>query len=318
MSPIRFTALAALSFAFCMSSAFAGPGHRLITQGNGKLVIVDAAGKTEWEMNWEPIHDIHVTKNGHIFVQDGRAKVAEIDPASKQVVWSYDSATQNGNAGKKVEVHAFQPLDNGHLMIAESGIGRIIEVDRDGKIQKEIKLKINRPHAHTDTRLARKLSSGNYLVCHEGDGCVREYDGKSGTVVWEYDVPLFNKQPRKGHGPEAFGNQCFAALRLANGHTLITTGNGHRVLEVTPAKEIVWKIDQTELPGITLAWVTTLEVLPNGHYVIGNCHAGEGQPLLVEVEPKSKKVLWRFDQYSRFGNNVSNSQILDANVTTER
>jgi hypothetical protein len=83
------------------------------------------------------------------------------------------------------------------------------------------------------------------------------------------------------------------------------------VLEVTPAKEIVWKIEQNDLPGITLAWVTTLEVLPNGNYMIGNCHAGAGQPLLVELDPQTKKVVWQFDQYSKFGNSVSNSQILD-------
>jgi hypothetical protein len=285
-------------------------GHRVVTQGNGKLAIVDADGKTEWEMNWGGIHDIHVLKNGHILVQQGAAKVVEIDPQMKQVVWSYDSAKQNGNEGKAIEVHAFQPLENGHLMIAESGVGRIIEVNRDGKIQKQIKLKVNHPHPHTDTRLARKLSNGHYLVCHEGDGFVREYD-EAGQVVWEFEVPLFGKQPKGGHGPEAFGNKCFAALRLANGNTLIATGNGHSVIEVTPANEVVWKIEQKELPGITFAWVTTLEVLPNGNYVIGNCHAGEGQPLLIELEPKTKKVVWQFDQYPKFGNSVPNSAILD-------
>jgi hypothetical protein len=46
--------------------------------------------------------------------------------------------------------------------------------------------------------------------------------------------------------------------------------------------------------------------------MIGNCHAGEGQPLLVELDPKTKTVVWKFDQFSKLGNNVSNSQILDA------
>ena len=65
-------------------------------------------------------------------------------------------------------------------------------------------------------------------------------------------------------------------------------------------------------PNIRLAWVTTLEVLPNGHYMIGNCHAGPGQPLLIELDPTTKKVIWTFDQFDRFGNSVPNSQILDA------
>ena len=98
---------------------------------------------------------------------------------------------------------------------------------------------------------------------------------------------------------------------MDNGNTLIATGNGHSVLEVTPAKVIVWQIHQDDLPGIRFAWVTTLEVLPNGNYVIGNCHAGPGNPLLVEVDPKTKKVVWTFDQFERFGNSVPNSQLLD-------
>jgi hypothetical protein len=68
-------------------------------------------------------------------------------------------------------------------------------------------------------------------------------------VVWEYEVPLFGKELQGGHGPEAFGNSVFSAIRLANGNTLIGTGNGHSVLEVTPKKEIVWKVAQREAPG---------------------------------------------------------------------
>ncbi len=284
--------------------------HRLITQGNSKLAIVDRSGEIEWEMKWGGIHDIHVLDSGNILTRQDRDKVVEIDRETKKIVWTYDSSTRNGNNGKQVEVHAFQPLSDGNVMIAESGVGRIIEVDRNGKLLKEIRLKVNNPHPHTDTRLARKLSNGNYLVCHEGDGALREYDGV-GEIIWEYDVPMFGNEAKDGHGPEAFGNKLFGAVRLANGNTLIATGNGHSVIEVTPAKEIVWQLKQDELPNITFAWVTTLEVLPNGNYVIGNCHAGPGQPLLVEIEPKTKKVVWQFNEFDQFGNSVSNSQLLD-------
>lgn len=284
--------------------------HRLITQGNQKLAILNTKGEIEWEMKWGGIHDIHVLKNGNIMVQQGAATIAEIDSKTKKVIWSYDSAKENGNQGKRVEVHAFQPLDDGKVMIAESGPARIIEIDRDGKIHKTIQLKVTNRNPHTDTRLARKLENGNYLVCHEADGHLREYDG-SGKVVWDFEVPMFGKKPKGGHGPNAFGNKLFGAVRLKNGNTLIATGNGHSVIEVTPEKKIIWKITQNELPNITLAWVTTLEVLPNGNYVIGNCHAGPGNPLLIELEPKTKKVVWTLDQFDRFGNSVSNSMILD-------
>lgn len=189
-------------------------------------------------------------------------------------------------------MHAFQPLENDKVMIAEPGSVRIIEVNRAGQIQKEINLKVLKPHPHTDTRLARKLADGNYLVCHEGDGTVREYREADGEVIWEYEVPMFGREAKRGHGLNAYGNRCFATVRLKNGNMLIATGNGHSVLEVTPDKAIVWQIHQDDLPGIRLDWVTTLEVLLHGHYVIGNCHAGPGSPLLVELDPKTKKVVW--------------------------
>lgn len=284
--------------------------HRLITQGNGKLAVVEKDGTISWEMKWGGIHDLHVLPMGNIMVQRNMREVVEIDVKTKRVVWSYDSTKRNGNQGKRVEVHAFQPLENGHVMIVESGPARIIEIDRSGKLHKEIRLKVDRPNAHTDSRLARKLKTGNYLVCHEGDGKIREYHS-TGKVVWEYEVPMFGRKPKPGHGPDAFGNKAFAAVRLKNGNTLIATGNGHSVIEVTPEKKIVWKIQQNDLPNITLAWVTTIEVIPNGHYVIGNCHAGPDNPLLIEIDPKTKQVVWTFDQYKVFGNSVPNSQLLD-------
>jgi hypothetical protein len=130
-------------------------------------------------------------------------------------------------------------------------------------------------------------------------------------------VPLFGKQPQGGHGVEAFGNQCFAALRFKNGNTLISTGNGHSVLEVTPQKEIVWKLTQDELPGIQLAWVTTLQVLPSGNIVLGNCHAGPKNPQVIELN-RDKKVIWSFQDFERFGDATTNSQILAVDGKTVR
>jgi hypothetical protein len=146
-------------------------------------------------------------------------------------------------------------------------------------------------------------------VAHENDAAVREYDPE-GKVVWEYAVPLFGKERKDGHGPEAFGNQVFSALRLPGGNTLIATGNGHSILEVTPGKEIVWSVHQNDLPGITLAWVTTLQALPNGNLIFGNCHAGPGNPQIIEIT-RDKKVVWSFKDFQNFGDALSNSRVLD-------
>jgi outer membrane protein assembly factor BamB len=274
----------------------------------GRIAIIDASGKTAWEYKIGPLHDLQMLPNGNVLFQTNWTRLVEIDPQTNKVVWEYDCAKNNGNAGKPLEVHAFQRLENGFTMIAESGVSRIIEVDSAGKLQQEIKLSVKKSHPHTDTRLVRKTKAGTYLVCHEGEGLVREYNAK-GETVWEYPVPLFDKKPQGGHGPEGFGNKCFSAVRLENGNTLIGTGNGHSVIEVTPQKEIVWSLHQNDLRGIQLAWVTTLQVLPSGNIVIGNCHAGDKNPQVIEVN-REKQVVWKFHDFSRFGNAFTNTQIL--------
>ncbi len=54
-----------------------------------------------------------------------------------------------------------------------------------------------------------------------------------------------------------------------------------------------------------------IHVLPNGNLVFGNCHAGPGQPLLIEIDRETKKVLWTFDHFDTLGNSVTNSVLMD-------
>ncbi|MBI1841604.1 MAG: PQQ-binding-like beta-propeller repeat protein [Verrucomicrobia bacterium] len=300
---------AALASCLSLSAAQTGSPRRILGADDSthRLAILSADGKVEWELPVGAIHDAHVLPNGNILTQQGWQRVVEVD-RDKKVVWEYDAGKRNGNEGKRVEVHAFQRVANDLTMIVESGPSRIIEVDRKGGIHREIPLKVNHPSAHSDTRLARKLPNGHYLVAHESDGAVREYD-RRGRVVWEYEVPLFGKERKPGHGPEAFGNSVFSAARLPNGNTLIGGGNGHCVLEVNRGKEIVWKIEQNDLPGITLAWVTRVERLPNGNTLIGNCHAGPENPQFIEVT-REKKVVWTFKDFERFGNSMPVQQAL--------
>ncbi|MCA9082701.1 MAG: PQQ-binding-like beta-propeller repeat protein [Planctomycetaceae bacterium] len=273
-----------------------------------RVAIIDESGNIAWEHKIGPLHDLHVLSNGNVLCQLNWTTVAEINPKNDQIVWQYDAAAVPENKGYRIEIHAFQRLDNGNTMVVESGRSRILELDADNNVVTSIPLKVEHPSAHRDTRLVRKLDTGNYLVCHEADGAVREYS-PAGRVVWEYKVPLFGREPVQGHGVEAFGNQCFSAVRLKNGNTLIGTGNGHAVIEVTPAGQDVWSIHQNDLPGVQLAWVTSLQVLPSGNILINNCHAGPGNPQLIEVD-RQRNVVWTYRDFDRFGDSLTNSQML--------
>ncbi|VTT99842.1 Uncharacterized protein OS=Pirellula staleyi (strain ATCC 27377 / DSM 6068 / ICPB 4128) GN=Psta_3857 PE=4 SV=1: PQQ_2 [Gemmataceae bacterium] len=301
--------LSAVALAFSLAAAAQdAPKYRVLAQDRGRVAIVGADGKVEWEVECKyNAHDLHLLPNGNVLINSGPATVTEVNP-KKEVVWKYEAKPTAGNKGR-VEVHACQRLQDGHTMVVETGNKRIVEVDKDGKVVKEVPLTVNKPDPHRDTRNARKLDTGNYLVAHEGDGCVREYDG-SGKVVWEYRLDLNNRPRSAGHGPEGHGTEVYSAVRLKNGNTLIGGGNNNRVIEVDKDGKIVWSVDQKELPGITLAWVTTVQALPNGNVIIGNCHAGPDQPQLIEVT-RDKKVVWTFKDHKTFGNSTATAQVLD-------
>ena len=225
------------------------------------------------------IHDAQLLPNGNWLLQTTFTEVVEVDSKGKEV-WRYKPASENG----KVEIHAFRRLDNGLTMVAESGTTRIVEVNKEGAIVHSTPLKVSTPNAHRDTRLVRITSGGTYVVAHEGEKCIREYD-RAGLIVWEFDV----------------GSQLYSAVRLNNGNTLVGTGDGHRVIEVTKDKKIVWELKENELDGVKLAWITMVDRLPNGNTWIVNCHAGPNYPQILEVTP-DKKVVWSFKDFERFGN----------------
>ena len=132
-------------------------------------------------------------------------------------------------------------------------------------------------------------------ACAENPGVVTEYD-KDGKVVWEYPT----------------NTRVYGAIRLKNGNTLIATGSGNSVIEVSPEKKVVWDMTK-KVPGteIDLKWTTCLQELDNGNLIIGNCHAGDTNPQIFEIT-KDKKVVWEFDEWGLVGNGLACWLVLDA------
>ena len=261
--------------------------------GKNVLAICETDGTVIWEYKTggperghTGHHDLQLLPDGNILFHDSWSVTSEISP-DKKIVWKHDS--------KGANVHAFQRLANGHTMIAESGLGRIVHLDKKGKVQKEIPLPKNGRH---QTRMVEILPNGHYLSCAENPGVVTEYDA-TGKIVWEYPT----------------NTRVFGAIRLKNGNTLIATGSGNSILEVTPDKKVVWEIAK-KFPGteIKIGWTTDLQELPNGNIVIGNCHAGEGNPQIVELD-KDHKIVWQFDEWELVGNGLACWEILDAKQT---
>jgi outer membrane protein assembly factor BamB len=272
-----------------------GKGHRFFAADYDKKVmgIVAADGSIEWSKPMDGgTHDAWMMPDGKILWTPSNDKVYETDPKTNEQVLVYD-ARKNGNDKAHVQLHGIQPNADGSLVIFESGPKRVIEVDRSGKLLKEVKLPIDKGDPHHHMRNARKLENGNYLLTLSADSKVVEVD-PTGKVVWEV----------------ATKGEAYSAIRLKNGNTLIGNGYAHRVFEVDKDGKEVWSIGESELPGIKLGYVAQLQRLPNGNTVITNCHAGPANPQLIEVD-QDKKVVWSFRDHEHFGNALPVSIILD-------
>ncbi len=196
--------------------------------------------------------------------------------------------------GTQSEVNTVQPLADGKILLTEAGLKpRLLEVDRSGKIVVEVPLQAQTKDLHLQTRMARKLANGNYLVPQLIDRVVREYT-PAGKVVWEVKTP---------HMP-------FTAIRLDNGHTLVGCTLGNLVVEFDEAGKEVWRVSNDDLPGKPINDACGVQRLPNGNTVITSHHAGAKQIRLTEVTP-AKAIVWTYtdDRPS----SIHHFQILDTN-----
>ncbi len=267
-----------------------GQEHRFAAADytSGKVFVVAADGKVEWEYDSGTCDEIWVLSNSHLLFNTGHG-VREV-AWDKQTVFSYES---------KSEIYACQPLPNGNTFVGECNSGRLLQLDPKGTIIHEVKLlPEGTDGGHLYMRNARLLPDGHYLVAHYADQIVREYDAE-GNVLREI--------PASG-GPHS-------AIRLPNGNTLIACGDlqkAARVLEVDPAGQIVWKVENDDLPGIALKFMAGLHRLPNGNTVMCNW-VGHGEfgkaPHVIEITP-DKKVVWTFQDHVTM-KTISSVQILD-------
>ena len=147
-------------------------------------------------------------------------------------------------------------------LIADYSDNKVLEVDQDGKVVREL----NEIFGAWDAEL---LANGNLLITEFSLSRVREVD-RTGATVWEYlptrwDLNLKNP---------------YDADRLPNGNTLIADTFGSRVIEVTPAQEIVWSYATDVRPF-------DADRLPNGNTLIADVLKDR----VIEVSPAGD-IVW--------------------------
>ena len=292
---LRHVICVASFIAIAFTAAAAEPiTHSFLATG-GETRIVGGDGKVLWRYPGST-RDGWVLPSGNILLAVSKSKdfpgggVVEITRENK-VVFEWK--------GTQSEVNTAQALPNGNIMLTEAGAKpRLLEINREGKIVVEVALQCQNTNHHMESRMARKLANGNYLVPQLFDKVVREYTPQ-GKVVWEFKSP---EQPKDAWP--------FTAIRLANGNTLINLTHGNMVVEVDAAGKIIWQISNADFTTPLLNDPCGAQRLPNGNTVICSYAIGANRTKLVEVTP-AKKVVWTFTEEK--GPGIHEVQILDTN-----
>lgn len=266
--------------------------HSFFVAGPEFTGIIGETGEVIWNSEKAGARDGYVLPNGHVLVC-WADEVNEFDN-QKKVVFSFKKSAPENELGTAVR------LDNGYTLITESGKApKLLEVDRQGVVRSSINLQPETDNIHMQTRMARKLPNGNYLVPHLLAFAVKEYS-PSGKVLKTFSTDL----------PELGGRQAetwpFTAIRLKNGNTLVTLTHSNKVVEFDAKGKVTWKISNDDFSTKPFSDPCGAQRLPNGNTVIASYGASEGIKLF-EVTP-GKEMVWHYDGYR-----IHNFQVLSTN-----
>jgi streptogramin lyase len=219
--------------------------HRvLLGSGLGPIAIVSDSGEFEWQIEYKPLggegNDAVLLPSGNIAFAF-KAGAQEVTP-EKEVVWRFDAPSGS-------EIQGVNALPDGHFILGEAhggGVAYLRELDASGKLVSSITVNAGSSvSSHGQFREVRKTPQGTYLVTYLSLNKTREIDA-TGKVIKEF--------PCGG----------FVAVRLPDGNTLISCGNSHRVIECDPQGNIVWEVNNTNVPLMN-GFSAGVQRLPNGN-----------------------------------------------------
>jgi hypothetical protein len=269
-----------------------GIRHSFFIAGPDFTGIIGENGEETWNSGKPGARDGYVLSNGNILICWGD-EVREYN-TKKEVIFTFKKSAAENELGTAVR------LENGRTLITESGKEpRLLEVDKTGQIKVSVPLLPETDNIHMQTRMARKLPGGNYLVPHLLAFSVKEYTPSGSLVnIFKTDLPEL--------GGRAAENWPFTAIRLSNGNTLVTLTHGNKVVELNARGEVVWKISNDDFEEKPFKDPCGAQRLANGHTVIASYGANEGIRLF-EVD-NNKKIVWTYKGYR-----VHEFQVLSTN-----
>jgi hypothetical protein len=214
---------------------------------DNRVLLVDRHGRIVWQYGQfgvagsdpgllnTPVQNTWLPNRDVLITDQANERIIEVNQA-KQIVWQYGTTGVAGNGPEQLNnPNCAELLENGHILICDENNNRAIEVTRAGQIVWQYGSgdpNVNDPVS--GVAFASRLPQGHTLITDSNHARIVEID-RDKNVVWQYFTNTDpNSNQRGGTGPLPT-----RAVRLSNGHTLISDQYNHRVIEVTRDKHIV-------------------------------------------------------------------------------
>lgn len=256
-----------------------GITHSFLLCGRKLTVIFNEQSEVIWSVPGGA-RDGMVLPNGNVLICESK-RVVEYLKDTQKILWTYKLDPRNK------EIASAWRLENENTLIVENGaFPRLIEVSSSLDNIVDFPLQPETENAHMQSRMARKLANGNYLVPHLLAFKVKEYT-PTGEVVNELITDLDTLGGRQAK------NWPFTAIRLLNGDTVVNLTNGNKSAIFDSTGTLRWVCGNQDVDG-QFADPCGGQMLPNGHLVVGSYgQKNTKKPRVFEVTP-SKEVVWEF------------------------
>jgi hypothetical protein len=217
---------------------------------DNRVLLVDRDGNIVWQYGQfgpggsgpnqlnTPVQNTWLP-NFHVLITDqANERIIEVDVFTNNVVWQYGTTGVAGNGPNQLNnPNCAELLDNGHILICDENNNRALEVTHDGKKKIVWQYGSGDPNNNepvSGVAFASRLENGHTLVTDSNHNRIVEIDEDKKTV-WEY----FTCHGSGCNLSRGTGPLPTRAVRLKNGHTLISDQYNHRVIEVNEDKHIV-------------------------------------------------------------------------------
>jgi PQQ-like domain len=268
-----------------------GLGLLIADRGNGRLLIVDNAGKILWRFPGAPgsvpagqqfsADDAFLSPDGRTIVANDEFHevIDRIDIVTRKIVWQYGTYNSAGSAAGHLHTpDDAYPLANGDVSVADIRNCRILEINKAKKIVHQWGLTRhcghNPPLSYNNPNGDTPLRDGGMLITEIGGSRVVRLDA-AGAVVFDIHVPVAYPSDAQ---PDGHGNII-----------VVDYNSSGSVLRVSPKGKVLWRYKPKGTAG-QLDHPSLAVVLPDGTIVLND----DFRHRVVIIDPATNRIVWQY------------------------